>query len=85
MPARHRSELTDSAGNSIGTTTFGGAKSLNVSLSPTLTTAGTVTYPTSTQEVYAFRQGSTSGTILATLTINYTDNTKASILNWAWS
>lgn len=85
MPARHRSELTDSAGNSIGTTTLGSSKSLNVTLGPALATAGTVTYPSATQEVYAFRQGTISGTVLATLTINYTDSTKALIQDWAWT
>lgn len=41
--------------------------------------AFTVTYPNSTQEVYAFRTGGVSGTIIQTMTITYTDSTKMDI------
>lgn len=37
---------------------------------------------TSTTDVYTYRQGGASGTVLATLTITYTDSTKATISNW---
>ena len=43
----------------------------------------TATYPTTTQEVYQSRVGGTSGTVQQTLTVNYTDTTKAFILNVA--
>lgn len=42
-----------------------------------------VTYPTTTQEVYAFKTGGSGGTTVATVTINYTDTTKAFLLNVA--
>lgn len=45
--------------------------------------AGTVEYPTNTQEVYKFRQGGIAGTVLKTITINYTNASKDFILNWA--
>ena len=40
-----------------------------------------VTYPSGTQEVYVFKTGGSSGTTVATLTVNYTDSTKANLLN----
>lgn len=41
----------------------------------------TETYPSATQEVYSFRQGGIGGTVVQTLTINYTDATKENLLN----
>lgn len=52
---------------------------------PALTDAATVTYPSSTQEVYSFRTGGVSGTILRALTVNYTDATKDNISSWFWA
>ncbi len=43
--------------------------------------AVTVTYPSSTQEVYTFRTGGISGPVVATVTVNYTNSTKDSLLN----
>jgi hypothetical protein len=43
----------------------------------------TATYPSDTQEVYQSRIGGISGTVQQTLTINYTDATKALLLNVA--
>lgn len=40
-----------------------------------------VTYPSGTQEVYAFYSGGLSGTLVSTVTVNYTDSTKANLLN----
>lgn len=40
-----------------------------------------VTYPSSTQEVYTYRLGGISGTIVATVTINYTNASKENLLN----
>lgn len=34
------------------------------------------TYPTSTQEVYTYKIGGSSGTIVGVITVNYTDATK---------
>lgn len=42
-----------------------------------------VTYPTGTQEVYTFKTGGSGGTTVVVVTINYTDSTKANILNVA--
>lgn len=41
----------------------------------------TVTYPSATQEVYTSRTGGISGTSVQVLTVNYTDATKANLLN----
>lgn len=38
-------------------------------------------YPSPTQEVFEFRQGGIGGTIVQTITINYTDATKENLLN----
>jgi len=38
-----------------------------------------VTYPTATQEVFVYKTGGSGGTTLATLTVDYTDSTKANI------
>ena len=35
-----------------------------------------VAYPTSTQEVYTFKTGGSSGTTVAVVTLNYTDSSK---------
>lgn len=40
-----------------------------------------VAYPVATQEVYTYKQGGASGVVVGTVTINYTDGTKANILN----
>lgn len=40
-----------------------------------------VAYPLATQEVYTYRMGGASGTIVGVVTINYTDGTKANISN----
>lgn len=39
------------------------------------------TYPSATQEVYTYRLGGSGGTQVATVTVNYVDSTKNSILN----
>lgn len=44
--------------------------------SPNGTDAITVTYPTSVTEVYRYRSGGLSGTILKTVTITYTNAAK---------
>lgn len=43
----------------------------------------TAEYPSATQEIYKSRTGGTSGTVVQTVTINYTDATKNLILNVA--
>jgi hypothetical protein len=40
-------------------------------------------YPSATQEVYTYKLGGAGGTTVATLTLNYTDGTKANIANVA--
>jgi hypothetical protein len=41
----------------------------------------TATYPSATEEVYASRVGGISGAVQQTVTVTYTDATKALILN----
>lgn len=50
---------------------------------PPTSDAGTVDYPSDTQEVYKFRIGGTSGTVTKTVTINYTDISKKFIQDWS--
>lgn len=38
--------------------------------------AVTVSYPTSTQEIYSFKTGGVSGTVIIVITVDYTDSTK---------
>ena len=38
-----------------------------------------VTYPDTTSEVYVFKTGGSSGTLVATVTVVYTDSTKANL------
>lgn len=38
-----------------------------------------VAYPSGTQEVYTFKTGGAAGTTVATVTVNYTDSTKANL------
>jgi hypothetical protein len=45
--------------------------------------AYTKEYPSATQEIFKLRVGGISGTIVRTITINYTDATKANELNAA--
>jgi hypothetical protein len=40
-----------------------------------------VAYPSATQEVYTYKRGGASGTIVGTITINYTDGTKQYVSN----
>jgi len=39
------------------------------------------TYPTAVQEVYVYKTGGAGGTTVSTVTVNYTDATKAYISN----
>lgn len=48
---------------------------------PDDTDAVTVTYPTSTTEVYAFRTGGVGGTVLMTLTLTYVNASKNDLLS----
>lgn len=41
----------------------------------------TASYPTATQEVFEYRQGGVGGTILATITVDYVDATKAELVS----
>lgn len=41
------------------------------------------TYPSATQEVYTFKVGGSGGSTVAVVTLNYTDSTKANLLNAA--
>lgn len=42
-----------------------------------------VNYASATQEIYTFKTGGSGGTTVATVTINYTDSTKANLSNVA--
>lgn len=75
-------------GTDFFTSTYIGAKvglDVNVINSVQLFTiafdAITATYPLTTQEIYQSRVGGISGTILQTVTVNYTDSSKNLILN----
>lgn len=46
---------------------------------PTGTDAVTVEYPNNTTEIFKFRSGGVSGTILMTLTVTYTNSSKADV------
>jgi hypothetical protein len=46
---------------------------------PTNTDAMAASYPTSTEEIYQFYNGGLEGTLLATITVTYTDATKLEI------
>ena len=39
------------------------------------------TYPLTTQEVYTYKLGGSGGSTVAVVTVNYTDATKANLLN----
>lgn len=39
------------------------------------------TFPTSTQDVITYRSGGVSGTVVQTITVNYTDSTKGTLAN----
>lgn len=40
-----------------------------------------IQYPSATQETYEFRTGGVGGTTVGTITLNYTDSTKANLSN----
>lgn len=40
-----------------------------------------VNYASATQEIYTYKRGGSGGTTVGTVTINYTDGTKANIAN----
>lgn len=40
-----------------------------------------VTYPLTTREVYTYKTGGSGGATVATVTVNYTDATKSTLLN----
>lgn len=42
-----------------------------------------VAYPIGIQEIYTFYIGGSGGNLVATITVNYIDNTKANLLNVA--
>lgn len=44
-----------------------------------------ITYPTTTTEVYVFKQGGSGGTTMRTLTLTYVDDTKAQLSSVARS
>ena len=48
---------------------------------PDATDAVTVDYPTAETEVYEFREGGISGTVRMTITLTYSDSTKASLVS----
>lgn len=69
--------------DSINVTPIGAVQTIQIFTKPF--DAITATYPTATQEVYQSRVGGTSGTVQETVTVNYTDSTKAFITNVARS
>lgn len=47
--------------------------------------ACSVAYPNSTTEIYSFYEAGVSGTLVATLTVTYTDVTKCDISSYEWT
>lgn len=45
-------------------------------------TSGTVTYPDAVTEVYALKDGGLAGTLVATITLTYTDSTKQNLASF---
>lgn len=89
MP-RNEDRLIDETGKTLGLQSISGTRILKVFevgtfKLPSGADSFAVTYPSATQEVYTFRSGGIAGSILATWTINYTDSTKASLLNGVFS
>ncbi len=64
-----------------------GGNGINVDVQNTLITQPfdyiSATYPTTTQEVYVYKLGGSSGTLVGTITVNYTDTSKNFVLNIA--
>lgn len=52
---------------------------------PPLADAVSAEYPNSTTEVFKYRQGGLSGTVLRTVTITYTDASKETLSGVVWS
>lgn len=50
---------------------------------PTAANAVTVTYPNDVTEAYAYRTGGTGGSVVATITVVYVDDSKARVLSVA--
>lgn len=69
--------------NYLAVNSDGSVKTIQLFTSPF--DAITATYPSGTQEIYVSRIGGISGATQQTLTVNYTDATKALILNVARS
>jgi len=47
--------------------------------------AGTIDYPSSVIEVIKFRSGGKTGSILKTVTLEYSDATKSELISWEFS
>jgi hypothetical protein len=47
--------------------------------------AFTVAYPNNTTEVYSFKEGGISGTVVATLTLTYANASKKELVSGAWT
>lgn len=45
----------------------------------------TAEYPSTTVEIYRYREGGITGTILNSVTVTYTSSSKRDILNLVWS
>lgn len=73
--------IGDGAGHYLAINTDGSIKSVQLFTLPF--DAITATYPLTTQEIYQSRVGGTGGTVQQTVTVNYTDSSKALILNVA--
>lgn len=63
-------KVYDASGNALRVLTVGGFAA------PGTADAITVTYPTTSSEVYRYRSGGVSGTILMTVTVTYTTASK---------
>jgi hypothetical protein len=67
-------------------TTYGATNPFPIANAAALITvpydSGTVAYPDPVTEVYSFKQGGISGTVVAIITLIYVDSTKARLASW---
>ncbi len=77
---RERDKFLATADNETAVRVVGGS----AMMAPALADSISFAYPDTTHDVLTFFQGGLAGTLLKTLTITYTDATKANILSVEW-
>jgi hypothetical protein len=69
----------DGAANDISSNTPLPVSTAGSFIPPVLADSIVASYPDSITEIYQYKQGGVSGTVLMTITVTYTDSTKANI------